>query len=93
MVSLFQALFNNYPRINPWLSFQTLFSNYSQPPKFNYVHNEVKESYKVNTAVLPRKGIVEDNAMDYDKDVCKINLFGKYKPIKYNEGGNYGIIL
>lgn len=90
MVSLFQALFNNYSQINPWLSFQTLFSNYSKPPKFNYVHNEVKESYKVNTAVLPRKGIVEDNAMDYDKDVCKINLFGKYKPIKYNEGGKYG---
>lgn len=92
MVSLFQALFNNYSQINPWLSSQTLFSNYSQPFKLNYVHNEVKESYKVNTAVLPQKGIVEDNAMDYDKDVCKINLFGKYKPIKYNEGGNYGSI-
>ena len=70
--------------------FQTLFSNYSRPPKFNFVLNEVKESYKVNTTILPRKGIVEDNIMDYDKDVYKINLCGKNKPIKYKEGDNYG---
>ena len=70
--------------------FQTLFSNYSRPPKFNFVLNEVKESYKLNTTVLPRKGIVDANVMDYDKDVCKINLFGKNKLIKYKEGGNYG---
>ena len=81
MIELFQALFgNNKPK-------QPTTTN------FNFIKDNIQESYKVKTTSLSSKGVVNENIIDYDKDLCKVSTYKKYKPIKYNEGGNYGIIL
>jgi hypothetical protein len=78
MIELFQALFgNNKPK-------QPITSN------FSFIKNNIQESYKVKTTSLSSKGVVNENIIDYDKDLCKVSYYKKYKPIKYNEGGNYG---
>ena len=81
MIELFQALFgNNKPK-------QLTTTN------FNFIKDNIQESYKVKTTSLSSKGVVNENIIDYDKDLCKVSTYKKYKPIKYNEGGNNGIIL
>ena len=78
MIELFQALFSgNKPK---------------QPttPDFNFIKDNIQESYKVKTTSLSSKGVVNEDMIDYDKDLCKVSPYKKYKPIKYNEGGNYG---
>lgn len=78
MIELFQALLgNNKPK-------QPTTTN------FNFIKDNIQESYKVKTTSLSSKGVVNENIIDYDKDLCKINHYKKYKPIKYNKGGNYG---
>lgn len=81
MIELFQALFgNNKPK-------QPTTTN------FNFIKDNIQESYKVKTTSLSSKGVVNENIIDYDKDLCKVSPYKKYKPIKYNKGGNNGIIL
>ena len=77
MIELFQALFGGNKPKQPTV------------PDFNFIKDDIQESYKVKTPPLSSKGVVED-IIDYDKDLCKVSPYKKHKPIKNNEGGNYG---
>ena len=65
MIELFQALFgNNKPK-------QPTTTN------FNFIKDNIQESYKVKTTSLSSKGVVNENIIDYDKDLCKVSTYKK----------------
>ena len=69
MIELFQALFGNRK------------PKQSTVPDFNFIKDDIQESYKVKTASLSSKGVVKENIIDYDKDLCKVSPYKKHKPI------------